>query len=158
MNFFTQLYTSIQEYIKTEIPEINWIEQDFGQDAYDSFRPSVSFPALLIDFPASDYSQLSGLDQMASVVIKMRLLVAPFEQSYEGAPITVITRALDYFELEQKIINALHGWAPTYDDSGTTKILCSGLIRSSIRSSNRNDIGLRIRELTFTTSYEEYIE
>jgi hypothetical protein len=148
-SYFAELYLDIQERIKAEVTEIEWIEQDFGQDAYDKWRPNVAFPAVLIDFTNADYDNIAGEGQTADVTVTLRLLVAPFEQSYEDAPLEVKQGALEYFELEHKLVQAIHGWSPEYTQP---------LIRKRIMSNNRNDIGLRIRELQFTTAYQEYEE
>lgn len=150
-SFFEQMYLDLQERIKAEVTEIEWIEQDFGQEVYSKWRPNVAFPAVLIDFPDSEYDELSGANQNGVVNITLRLLVAPFEQSYEDAPIEVKQGALEFFRIEQKIVAAIHNWQP---DAG----YCQSLMRTRIRSNNRNDIGLRIRELNFTTAYQEFFE
>ena len=147
-SFFARYYLDLQNRIKSTVPEIEWIEQDFGQEVFDKWRPNVAFPSVLIDFPMTNYEAEGGLSQFATVSITIRLLVAPFSQSYEDAPIEVKKDALSYFELEQKLISSLHGWYP--DDE-----YCQPLIRESISSHNRNDIGLRIRNITFSTAYEE---
>lgn len=156
-SFFARYYLDLCERIRTEVPEIEWIEQDFGQDVFDKWRPNVAFPAVLIDFPSASYDAEGGLSQFGEVTLSVRLLVAPFTQSYDDAPIEVKEDALQYFELEQKLINALHGWAPVSSPSGGGRegAYCQPLVRSSIQSNNRNDIGLRIRNLAFTTAYEE---
>lgn len=151
VSFFARYYLDICERIRTEVPEIEWIEQDFGQDVFDKWRPNVAFPAVLIDFPTVSYDAEATTSQFGEVTLSVRLLVAPFTQSYDDAPIEVKEDALQYFEIEQKLINALHGWQPEDE-------YCQPLIRSSIQSNNRNDIGLRIRNLAFTTAYEEDFE
>jgi hypothetical protein len=159
-SYFADLYLHLQERIKTQVPEIEWIEQDFGQDVFDKWRPNVAFPAVLIDFPDASYENLSGSGQTATVAVTLRLLVAPFEQSYEEAPLTVREGALEYFELEHKLIQAIHGWAPSYTPplEGSGEVYTQPLIRTRLSSNNRNDLGLRIRELQFTTAYQEYEE
>lgn len=150
-SFFAKLYLDLQKQIKTAAPEIKWIEQDFGQDSFDQWRPDVAFPAALIDFPQADYSQMGDAHEFGTVKIAIRLLFAPFSQSYEAAPIKVKENALEYFELEHKLIEALHNWQP---DSA----YCQPLVRNSVVSNNRNDIGLRIRTILFDTAYESYFE
>ena len=154
-SFFARFYLDLQERIRENVPEIEWIEQDFGQDVFDKWRPNVAFPAVLIDFPNTRYEAEAGLSQWAEADINIRLLVAPFSQSYDDAPIEVKEEALQYFEIEQKLINSLHGWCPE-DDNGNS--YCQPLIRKSIFSDNRNDLGLRIRSIAFGTAYEEDFE
>ncbi len=151
-SFFAKLFLDIQERIKTEVPEIQWIEQDFGQDAFDKWRPNVAFPAVLIDFTTGEYSEMGGIDQLCDVAISIRLFVAPFSQSYEDAPIDVREDALGFFDLESDVCKALHGWTPNIYNADN---YCQALIRKRVSSNNRNDIGLRIRDLVFTTQFEE---
>ena len=150
-SFFARYYLDLCQRIREEVTEVVWIEQDFGQDAFDKWRPNVAFPAVLIDFPSTSYEGEQGLSQWGAVSLSIRLLVAPFTQSYDNAPIEVKENALQFFELEQQLVNALHGWIP--EDR-----YCQPLVRGAVSSNNRNDIGLRIRNLTFTTSYEEDFE
>lgn len=148
-SFYARLYLDILDRIKNEVPEIRWTEQDFGQDSYDEYRPAILFPALLIDFPETSYEGLSELDQFARTTISLRLLAAPFTQSYEGAPVEIAEDALGFFEIEQKVVEAIHGWSPDY---------CQPLIRERAASDIRNKNGLRVRELTFSTAHEECFE
>jgi hypothetical protein len=150
-SFYAKLYTDLQERIKNTVEEIDWIEQDFGQDTLDEWRPNVSFPAVLIDFPQTNYSEIGGINQSATVIVSLRLLFAPFSQSYEDAPIEVIEDALQFFEIENKIVNALQGWAPSDN-------YCQPLLRRSAASNNNNRRGLRIRNLSFATAFLEIFE
>ena len=154
-SFFANFYLDLCERIRAAVPEVKWIEQDFGQDVFDKWRPNVGFPAVLIDFPTAQYSGESGLSQFGEVSVSLRLLVAPFSQSYENAPLEVKKEALKYFEIEQQLVDALHGWTPSPVERAGGEVYCQPLVRSSITSNNRNDIGLRIRNLSFTTAYEE---
>lgn len=146
-SFYARLYLALQARIQTELPEIKWIEQDFGQDVFDDWRPNVAFPAVLIDFSNSTYTAMQGNIQLGEVKIQIRLLFAPFSQSYHKAPSAVKDKSLDYFEVEHRLFTTLQGW--TNGD-------CTPLIREQARSNNRNEIGLRIRELTFSTEYEDW--
>ena len=148
-SFYTNLYLDLQKRINNKVPKIQWIEQDFGQDVYKEWRPAVAFPAVLIDFPDSNFEAMSTLHQFARVTISLRLLDAPFTQSYADAPIETKKDALAFFDLEHEIVVALHGWTPGY---------CQPLIRERATSNNQNNIGLRIREISFTTAYEEYFD
>jgi hypothetical protein len=146
-SFYANMILAIQDRIKDQVPEIRFTEQNFGQYANDDFRAKVSFPALLIDFTDTQYSQLAGDSQMGTPIINIVLLFNPFSQSYSLAPLDVKQKALDYYETEHKVYKALHGW---------TNGMCQPLVRINDKGHNRNEFGLRIRELNFSTEFEDY--
>jgi hypothetical protein len=149
-NFFGQLYLDLSDYLKTAVPELRWIDQDFGQLEHFEYRPEVTFPCALIDFAMANYSAMAGLTQIGEVSINIRLGFSPFSKSYQLAPMNVKKKALEYYSIEQKVFEAIHGWAPETS-------YCQPLIRVSTTTEQRdNDAqGLRVRVLTFSTAYED---
>lgn len=146
-SFFAQLFIALQERIKTAVPEIRWIDQDLGQLEYYEQRPAVSFPCVLIDFNSTTFDQESQLVQWGNVSIELRLAFPPFSSANNVAPAATKENALKYYELEQKLFVALHGWQP---DSG----ICQPLTRISAATEKRED-PFRVRSLMFTTAYED---
>jgi hypothetical protein len=146
-SFFAKLYLEIQEKIKNEVPEIRFVEQNFGQYGYDDFRAKVTFPAMLLDYPNTSYSALQGDIQLGAATINIVLLFEPYSQSYNLAPEAVKQKALEYYKIEHKVYKALQGWNTDF---------CTPLVRTDAKSQNRNEIGLRIRELNFTTEFEDW--
>jgi hypothetical protein len=143
-SIFAQLFLDIQQRIAAECPDIKWIDQDLGQDQSD-IRPPVTYPAVLIDFPQADFDSLGGTAQSAEFTVQLKLLLDSWASASSVSPNR--EEALQAYELEEKLISALHGWRTDY---------CRKLIRSSVASENRNDINLRIRTITFTTAAEFY--
>ncbi|MEG2599666.1 MAG: hypothetical protein RSA66_09355 [Muribaculaceae bacterium] len=137
-------FIALQDYIKVSIPTIQWIDQDMRQDTAEP-RPTLAFPALLIDYADTQFSEASASALVAEATIRMRLIDAPTSQSYADAPLHVRTDALEFYELEHAIIEALHGWTPNED-------MAQPLILKSANT-ERSDPALRIRTLTFTTAY-----
>jgi hypothetical protein len=150
-SFFSKLYLDLQSRIKEAVPEIEWIEQDFGQDTLGEWSPNIAFPAVLIDFPLTQYSETGNINQSAEATIALRLLFAPFSQSYEDAPLEVREDALEFFETENRLVNALQGWVPD-------GAYCQPLLRRAAASLNNNLTGLRTRNLQFATAYLEIFE
>lgn len=146
-SFFAKLFLEIQQKIKTDVSEIRFIEQNFGQYGFEDYRAMVSFPALLIDFSNTNYSALQGDIQLAEATVNIVLLFDPFSQSYNLAPEAVKQKALEYYEIEHKVYKALQGWNTEF---------CTPLVRTDAKSQNRNEIGLRIRELNFSTEFEDW--
>ncbi|WP_306353693.1 hypothetical protein [Flavobacterium sp. '19STA2R22 D10 B1'] len=145
-SFYAQLYLDLQNRIATMVPEIVFIEQNFGQYQNEDFN---IFPSVLIDFPFTSYSALQGLNQIATPTINLMLLFAAYSNSYNIAPEEVKKNALEYFEIERKLVKAIHGWENGF---------CSPLIRVNDKNHNQNDRSLRVRDLNFSTEFEDMIE
>lgn len=153
-NYFGQLFLDLSLYLKTAVPELRWIDQDFGQLEHFEIRPEVSFPCALIDFVSASYSGLANLSQVGDVAINIRLGFAPFSQSYHGAPMDVKEKALEFYNLEQKVYQALQGWSPEKEGEQYTQ----AFIRQSAMTEQRDGdrIGMRVRVLTFVTQLEDH--
>ncbi|MBT1702942.1 hypothetical protein [Chryseosolibacter indicus] len=152
-NYFGQLYLDLCEYLKTVVPELRWIDQDFGQLEHFEVRPEVSFPCCLIDFVSASYSGLSNLAQIGEVVVNIRLGFAPFSQSYHAAPMNVKEKALEFYDVEQKVYEALQGWSPVKDNDNYTQPFYRQSAMTEQRDGDR--IGLRVRVLSFGTQFED---
>lgn len=148
-SFFARYYTDLLQRIKEAVPEIRWVEQDYGQDT-SRYRPSVDFPAVLIDFTDAAYENLAEGALTAELQISFRLIEATYSQSYSEAPEEVREQALSYYGLEQKLTEALHGWEPA---DGYTQPLM--LERATTEKSRQE--GLRIRVLRFSTAFEQFL-
>lgn len=146
--FYKTLFLALQEHIAKEVPEIKFIDQNIGQYGFDDFRAKVAFPAILIDFPNTTFSALAGNIQLGVASVEISLFFDVYAQTYHFAPEETKEIGLNYFEIEQKVFKALQG----FNANG----LCTPLIRSEIRSQNNNEIGMRIRQLYFSTEYEDY--
>lgn len=144
-SFYARMFLDLQARIKEFAPEWNHVDQNFGQYAFTDFRPEAYDKALLIDFPKTPYSAIGNLDMHGVATISVLQLFSPFSQSHNLAPEEVRVKALEYYEMEHRLIECLHGWSPDY---------CTPLILSDELSHNRNETRMRIREIMFTTSFE----
>jgi hypothetical protein len=147
-DFFGQLYIDLTNYIKANVPEVRWLDIDYGQLEHFEYRPEVSFPCVLIDFPQAIYSNTANLSQMGEVKVQLRLGFAPFSKSYQAAPDNVKEKGLAYFAIEQKLFEAIQGWNNSFTQP---------FIRESALTEQRDndDQGLRVRVMTFNTYYED---
>lgn len=148
-NFFAQFILDFQARIELKMPEIKYVDQDLGQLGQDGDdeKPSLAYPAILIDFPDTDFTNLSGGAQLGVVQISIQLIFAPYSQSWQKAPLSVREKALEYLVIEQKLHKSLQNWESEY---------FQGLVRTGIKSHNNNDIGLRVRNIIYTTQFEDY--
>lgn len=144
---FGKLFLALQECIKNEVAEVVYIEQDLGQLGTDDPRKYMSFPGVLIDFPNTPFSNLQGKNQLGQPVISITLVFDNYSQTWQEAPLDVRKTGLKYLEVEQKLFIAVQSWESDF---------CEALNRTAATGHNRNDVGLRVRELTFTTAFEDY--
>lgn len=145
-SLFAQLFIALQKHITAEVPEIRFIDLDLGQLEEYEVRPTVPFPCVLIDFTEAQYSNLSRLQQWADITINIRLGFSPYSSSSSITPDVPKEKSLQFFEIENKLYKALHGF--TADDC------VQPLIRTSAATERRED-SYRVRALTFTTATED---
>lgn len=146
-SFFAQLYAALVARLKEKVPQIRWIDMDLSQlEGYEE-RPPVAWPCLLIDFTTTTYNQEQQQVQWGDVSIQLRLGFAPFSQSSGTAPQAVQEKALQFWELEMKIYQALQGWCPAGN-------ICQPLTRVSAATERRDD-PIRVRSMIFSTAFED---
>lgn len=144
---FATIYEAILTQVKTTVPEIREIEQDLGQLENYETRPPVSFPCLLIDMGQFNFDDMGGRNQQhADGQIVLRLADLAWSNSNSLTPAKIRAQALRFYEIEQKLHVALHGWRNT----GFSKLL-----RRSSVPEQRNDTNIRVRIITYATSFED---
>lgn len=141
---FGNMYLKVQQRLLAEVPEL-YVDQDLGQlDHYD-IRPAVAFPCALIDVDDFNFTDNSSYTQQGLGMLKIRLAVAAYSPSNNLAPNEVKLKALGYYEIEQKVQKALHGWK----DEGFSKLL-----RRKSKTELRND-NIRVRQIAYATSIDD---
>ena len=148
--FFSQAYLSIVARIKEEVPDIKWIDLDIGQLEQDTDRPAVQFPCLLVDFLDTTYDELGQLVETGKSTVQLRLGFAPFSATNSATPVNYQEKALFYFELENKVFIALHGWSLVYGEN----TISQPLVRKRAATEQRDDT-YRVRVMQFTTDFED---
>lgn len=146
-SYFALLLLRLQEYLKEQVPQIKWIDQDFGQLENYEVRPPVQFPCLLVDLSSTQYDMYLEQVQHATATVNLRLGFAPYSSANSEAPVKYRQEALDYYEIEQQVYKAMQGW-----DAGE---LCQPFTRTLAVTEGRDD-KLRVRQLTFTTAFEDH--
>ena len=151
---FAQIMLDMQNRIAAQVPGIRMIDRYIGQDQ-TALKPALDYPAVLIDVENCDYEEAGQGSQFARATFSVKIFHADFSRCIQKSPSKVRENALKDFELEHAVMSALHGWAPTAEVENELHQYAEPLIRTGDRSENRNDIGLRIRTILFTTAWEE---
>lgn len=128
---------SIQKRI-SEIKEIAYVDEDWGQIDYYDTRPPVQWPCALITLNDGSFSNI-GKDknktpsnrQQGIITLDITVANLKFTNSSFNAPKYQKEQAWEIWKLIEKIHEKLHGWRPEASSGN--------LIRSSWRSTRRND-------------------
>lgn len=140
MTVSKQLFLEIEDRIKEMVPSVKYIDLNMGQFE-QSLRPSVAFPAVLIDFDEIR-TEVNHNWRRETVTVRLWVVCESYAQSQQSAPLNIRQKAMEYLDVTEQVIDALHLWQST----ATTR-----LIYLSQRGQNIPEY--RMRELTFQTSW-----
>lgn len=139
-------FEAIIKYLDESVPEIKHIDQNLGQLTGNSTRPSVSFPCVLIDFKNFGFSDMTTNQQLAVGDLVIHMGFAQITPSSNIVEAVYRECALEFYELEQKLHEALQGWSPGDEFGYLTRI--SGDSENILK-------GIRICEIRYRMEYED---
>lgn len=149
-----QLYLDLADRLKAQVPELRWIDLDHGQLQLFEYRPEVAFPCALIDYQTGSYTDQGQLAQLGELVLTVTLATASFSATHQPAPMNVKDKGLAFFDLEEKVVQAVHGWVPT--DAGGNEY-AQALVRvGDLTNKSFEELGLRVRVISFSVGIEDY--
>jgi hypothetical protein len=151
---FSQLYLSLQLRIKEAVPEIKYVAYDIGQLDFYETRPAVDWPCVLIKFPSSVFTNQGDLVQWLDAGILFRIGFTPFSTPNSLAPDIPMKQALGFFEIENKVYKALHGWSPTITIEDEEVEIAQPLMRMDAVTEDRNDPFI-VRAMMMATGGED---
>ncbi len=142
---FANMLSEIMARIKSQLPDVRYINADLGQLDFYETRPAVSFPCVLIDFENFTFAHQGEACQMAEGTVKVRLAHTPFSNSSSINDTEVREKALSYLDTEYRLNRALHAWQG--ESFGY-------LMRVAADTEKRED-DIRVRELRYTTCFQD---
>jgi hypothetical protein len=132
-----QILQAVQNQL-SEVPGINYIDENTGQlDAYSPNYP-VKWPCVLLDINNARFSNL-GMDksrqpmqrQIGEFNLEVRVANLKLTNSSAKAPSRQKEQAASIWELIEEIHKALHGWRPN--------TMSGALIRTTVNRVLRDD-------------------
>lgn len=133
-----------------EMPELSTIDEDYGQlemidqEGRDTYP--LTYPAVLIDAPDTQWSNIAGLSQKGDATIRARLIIDCYDDTHYGS--TTTDRIEERAALRRKVHKLLQGYR--VDEEST-------LIRTSSRFYTWNH-GIKVYEQTYTCVVTELDE
>jgi hypothetical protein len=137
-----QIFIDICDRIESEVPELKWIDLDNGDIDIQTERPPVAFPACFIDISYPNCEDQADSEQLVRANIIIRLAFQPQGASNNKSPVRA--RALEIFDIVEKVHSALQGW----HNAGAF----STLSRISASAERRRD-GLKVYRLLYQTTF-----
>lgn len=144
-----QILTNIQNKIATDLPQIMYVDENWGQlDLYGPEIP-VKWPCILIDFNSGQFSNI-GRDlkaspenrQQGTTVIELTVANLKLTNSSFKAPASQKSKAFDIWQHVKDLHIIIHGWSPE-ENAG-------GLMRTGFSKVRRDDGVQEIRILYST--------
>lgn len=140
------ILTAIAGRLGTEVQELKYIDEDWGQLDDFSDNPPVKFPCAIIEMQQAQWRNQGNKLQDGSINISVRVADQRLSNTNLKAPAQQKINAAAIWTIQEKIYKALHTWRPVlYPDF-------SSLTRVSSRKLKRDD-GIREFEMIFTTVY-----
>lgn len=141
---FALLFNKLITQIEMEVTAIRYVNQDWDQ--LGEQNPPVTYPCVLIDFPDAQFEQMQGYQQ-ATAIVRLKLVYRSYTSTSNITPDTNRETALQFYELEQQLYEALQAW---YADG----LLCNAMIRRNAATEKRDD-GLRVRVIDFVCAFDD---
>lgn len=77
------------DYIKEGMPSLSMVDEDYGQleaiDKDDMDTYPVTFPAVLVDIPETEWSSLSARSQKGKATVNVRLVIDCYDDTHFGS-------------------------------------------------------------------------
>ncbi|WP_271783884.1 hypothetical protein [Aquimarina algiphila] len=142
-----------QKQIADTIPELQYVDEDWGQIDYYSTNMPVKWPLALIDITDANFSNL-GMDrtktpiqrQIGKIFISITIANLKLTNTSYRAPQQQKDDAWKIWEVIGRIHEELHGWNPT--------LMAGKLIRESFNRVKRDD-GVQEYKIVFSTTLKD---
>ena len=103
-----QVIQNIQDRLTQAVPELKYVDQDWGQmDLYAN--PPVKYPCALIDIQSAQYTNDGNFIQQGTATVVIRLFDLKLSNSSQGAPENQKENAKKIWQLIEDVNKALHG-------------------------------------------------
>ncbi len=147
--FMEQLLLDIINLISQQMPQIRTIDEDYGQlefiDQEDRDTYPLVFPAVLIDAPTTDWTDIGDLAQQGTCQLRVRLIIDCYDDTHARSMTT------ERIKQRNKVRAQLHTLLQGYRPDGQ-----KALIRTQSRFFTVNH-GIKVYEATYTCALTEAV-
>lgn len=136
--------------IGNAMPELQVVDEDYGQleaigqESQDMYP--LTFPAVLIDAPSADWTNIGGLSQKGNAMVRVKLIIDCYDDTHHRSDTTHLIALRE--EKRRELHKLLQGHRIGED---------SALIRTNSRFYTANH-GIKVYESTYTATVTELLE
>lgn len=138
------------EYIGRQMPEINIVDEDYGQienlEEEDKDMYPLTFPAVLIEIPETTWSDISGPNQKGTATIRVRLAIDCYDDTHDGYD-NHLMKAMERSLMSRTLHHFLQGFRPLDNEA---------MDRIKTRFYTYNH-GIKIYEHTYTLTVSDIL-
>lgn len=144
------LISQIIKLVSDKLNGISLVDEDYGQleaidnDSVDMYP--ITFPAVLIETPETEWSDISMLAQKGVCSVRVRLIIDCYDDTHASSP--TLDRVRQRNELRHQLHALLQGFRPDGDGA---------LIRTKSRFFTFNH-GIKVYEMTYSTTVSEQVK
>jgi hypothetical protein len=102
------IFNDIQTALKTNVPEIKWIDIDENQLEVFAENIPVDFPCVLVAFPQANYSNIGRHQQVGEVTVMLKVAFRVYERFNAAVDSTFRTQAFAHFAVLRKVMQQIH--------------------------------------------------
>ena len=153
------LLYSIIAHIWQEMPELRTVDEDYGQlenlkNTEEDMYP-LTFPAVLIDAPETEWSNAAGGCQEGTAWLRVRLILDCYDDTHAGNSQT--ERILDRHGTAERLHQLLNGFRPMGTvKSGQAAMHAGEMVRTKSKFYTWS-FGLKVYETTYTCAVEDVV-
>lgn len=142
------LISELIEHIANNMDGLSLVDEDYGQlenidnDSVDMYP--ITFPAVLIETPETEWSDIAELAQKGTCSVRVRLIIDCYDDTHATSPTT--HRIQQRNEMRHKLHSLLQGFRPNGDGA---------LMRTKSRFFTYNH-GIKVYETTYTITVSEH--
>ncbi len=144
------LICNLIEYISKNMSGISLVDEDYGQlEAIDNDNVDMyplTYPAVLIETPETEWSDISGDGQKGTCTVRVRLILDCYDDTH------ATSGTVDAVDARNAMRHGLHSLLQGYRPCGD-----GALMRTKSKFFTWNH-GIKVYEMTYTTTVSEYAD
>ncbi len=106
------IYNEVKKVLKDEVPEVKWIDMDYGQ-LDTTQRPAVALPCVLVASSINNtdtlYQNTSGYAQNCNTSVTITMAFDPLGATNTAVPEDVVSKSLQPYDIIDKVHKNLQG-------------------------------------------------